>query len=293
MSTIAFLGLGVMGERMARNLVKAGHTVTVYNRTASKAEALVAEGAQMATTSHEAVRNAEVIISIVANDAASQAIWLGEEGAIAGATEGAIALECSTLSPTWVAELAHLTTNRGLTFVDAPVMGSTDAAAGAMLKFLMGGHTETIEHLRPVLLSMGNEIFHCGATGSGTAMKLVYNTMLAIQMAALGEVVGLAERAGLDAALATRVLSTGGTASPLIQRSSASVVARDYGNPGFQLQHMRKDVTYALQMAQTVGAALPIAAVTRELYQLAGAKGYDTLGMAAVGEVVRESKKEL
>jgi 3-hydroxyisobutyrate dehydrogenase len=293
MSTIAFLGLGVMGERMARNLIKAGHTVTVYNRTASKAEALVAEGAQMATTPREAARDAEVIISIVANDAASQSMWLGEEGVIAGATKGAIALECSTLSPTWIAELAHLTTASGLTFVDAPVMGSTDAAAGAMLKFLMGGSAETIEQLRPLLLSIGNEIFHCGATGSGAAMKLVYNTMLAIQMAALGEVVGLAERAGLNTALATRVLSTGGTASPVIQRSAASVVARDYSNPAFQLQHMRKDVTYALQMAQTVGAALPIATVTRELYQLAGTNGYDTLGMAAVGEVVREPKKEI
>lgn len=288
MSTIAFLGLGVMGERMARNLIKAGHTVTVYNRTISKAEALATEGAQLATTPRQAVSDAEIIISIVANDTASRTIWTGDEGALAGAAKGTIALECSTLSPAWVAELAQITAVKGVTFVDAPVMGSTDAAEGASLKFLMGGNAEMIEQLRPLLMDIGNEIFHCGGTGAGATMKLVYNTMLAIQVAALGEVVGLAEHAGLDASLATRVLSTGGSASPIIQRSAASVVARNYDNPAFQLQHMRKDVTYALQLAQTVGAALPIAAVTRELYQLAGAGGYDTFGIAAVGEVVRK-----
>lgn len=287
MATIAFLGLGVMGERMAQNLVKAGHTVTVYNRTIAKADALVAGGAKAASTPREAVAGAEVIFSMVANDGASQTIWLGNDGALAGAAEGTIAIESSTLSPTWVQELTAHATERGLTFVDAPVMGSTDAAAGATLKFLVGGTASIVETLRPLLLSVGDTVFHCGATGSGAKMKLVYNALLAVQMAAMGEVVALAEKAGLDATLATQVLSTGSTASPLIQRSGATLVSRHYGNPGFQLQHMRKDVNYALQMGQAVGAALPIVAATRELYQLAGLLGYDTAGMAAVNEVVR------
>jgi 3-hydroxyisobutyrate dehydrogenase len=293
MATIAFLGLGVMGERMAFNLVKAGHQVTVYNRTVAKAEALVAAGAQRAESPREAAQGAEVIFSMVANDGASQAVWLGENGALAGAAEGTMVIECSTLSPTWVAQLATLAAERALTFVDAPVMGSTDAAAGATLKLLVGGKAETVETLRPLFLTVGDTFFHCGATGAGAKMKLVYNALLAVQMAAFGEVVALAEKAGLDVALATQVLGTGSTGSPLIQRSGATLVSREYGNPGFQLQHMRKDVTYALQLAQSVGAALPIVATTRELYQLAGMLGYDTAGMAAVNEVVRGQAKSV
>lgn len=293
MATIAFLGLGVMGERMAHNLIKAGHTVTVYNRTIAKASALVAVGAKAASTPREAVVGAEVIFSMVANDAASQTIWLGDDGALVGATEGTIAIESSTLSPPWVQALTAHATERRLTFVDAPVMGSTDAAAGATLKFLVGGTATLVETLRPLLLTMGDTIFHCGTTGSGAKMKLVYNALLAVQMAAMGEVVALAEKAGLDATLATQILSTGSTGSPLIQRSGTSIASRHYGNPGFQLQHMRKDVTYALQMGQAVGAALPIVAATRELYQLAGLLGYDTAGMAAVNEVVRGQAKSV
>lgn len=287
MATIAFLGLGVMGERMAQNLIKAGHQVTVYNRTAAKAAPLVEMGATMATTPREAAEGAELLFSMVANDAASQSTWLGESGAVAGMASGAIALECSTLSLPWVQQLDALVREKGAIFVDAPVMGSTDAAAGATLKLLVGGTADLIERLRPLLLTVGNTIIHCGGTGSGATMKLVYNAMLAVQAATLGEVMVLAEKAGLDAALVGQVLSTGSTGSPLIQRSAGSIVSRDYGNPGFQLQHMRKDVTYALQLAQSVGAALPIVATTRELYQLAGLLGYDTAAMSAVNEVVR------
>ncbi len=291
MASIAFLGLGVMGERMAQNLINAGHSVTVYNRTIAKAETLVASGAKVAATPREASSGADVVLSMVANDAASRAVWLGNDGALAGTEAGTVAIESSTLSLVWVEELAAHANQQGVTLVDAPVMGSTDAAAAATLKFLVGGSTATIETLRPLLLTMGDTIFHCGATGSGAKMKLVYNALLAVQMAAMGEVVALAERAGLDATLTTRVLGTGSTGSPLIQRSGVSVASRQYGNPGFQLQHMRKDITYALQMGQAFGAALPIVASTRELFQMAGSLGYDTAGIAAVNEVVRGPAK--
>lgn len=287
MSKIAFLGLGLMGEPMAHNLVKAGHEVTVYNRTAAKSEAVVAAGATAAPTPRDTVAGADIIISMVANDGASQAIWLGDDGILAGATAGVFALECSTLSPEWSRTLAAQCETAGLRFVDSPVLGSTEAATQGILKILVGGNEETVEALRPVLLAMGNTIIPCGATGMATKIKLVYNAMIAIQLAALGEAVGLAEKAGISPDLVGQVLGVGSIASPLIQRSIGSVTERNYDNPAFLLQHMRKDVNYALKLGEEVGADMPIATVTHDLYHQVGLLGYDDANMTAVAEVSR------
>lgn len=288
MKQVTLLGLGTMGSGMAQQLLKAGFELTVYNRTAEKAASLAAAGAKTTTSPHEAVREADVIISIVSNDEASQQMWLGEQGALAGAKEGAVLVECSTLSPDWVRQLAALAAARQLPFLDVPVNGSRDAAASGNLLLLVGGPVTTMEQIRPVLEAIGRQLVHLGPVGSGTAMKLARNMLVAVQTLALGEVLTLTQRARLNMdQVAEILLNDGGLSNGLMKRNIPVMRQRTYDKPDFFLQHMRKDVSYALRLAGEVGAALPAAAATREVYQLAGNQGHDREEFAAVFEVLQ------
>lgn len=288
MKQVTVLGLGTMGSGMAHRLLKAGFELTVYNRTEEKVAPLAAAGAKTSTSPYEAVREADVILSMVSNDDASRQIWTGENGALAGAKQGAVLVECSTLSPDWVRELASLAAARQLPFLDVPVNGSRDAAATGNLLLLVGGPMATIEQIRPVLEVIGRQIVHLGPVGSGTAMKLARNMLVAVQTLAVGEALTLTQRAGLDMDQVAEILTNdGGLSNGLMKRNISIMRQRAYNDPNFFLQHMRKDVSYALRLAGEVGAALPAAATTRELYQLAGNQGYDQKEFAAVFEVLQ------
>lgn len=288
MKHVTLLGLGTMGQGMAGQLLKAGFALTVYNRTANKAAALAAAGAKPSTSPHEAVREADVIISMVSNDDASRQVWLGEQGALSGAKVGAVLVECSTLSPGWVRELAQLADSRQLPFLDIPVNGSRDAAATGNLLLLVGGPSAAMEQIRPVLEAISRQIVHLGPVGSGTAMKLARNMLVAVQTLALGEALTLTRRAGLNMDQVAEVLTIdGGLSNGLMKRNVPIMMQRAYGKPDFFLQHMRKDVSYALRLAGEVGAALPAAAATREVYALAGNQGHDEKEFVAVFEVLQ------
>lgn len=288
MKHVTLLGLGTMGQGMAGQLLKAGFALTVYNRTANKAAALAAAGAKPSTSPHEAVREADVIISMVSNDDASRQVWLGEQGALSGAKAGAVLVECSTLSPGWVRELAQLADSRQLPFLDIPVNGSRDAAATGNLLLLVGGPSAAMEQIRPVLEAISRQIVHLGPVGSGTAMKLARNMLVAVQTLALGEALTLTRRAGLNMDQVAEVLTIdGGLSNGLMKRNVPIMMQRAYGKPDFFLQHMRKDVSYALRLAGEVGAALPAAAATREVYALAGNQGHDEKEFVAVFEVLQ------
>lgn len=290
MKHVALLGLGTMGSGMGHQLLKAGFELTVYNRTIEKAAALAAAGAKIAPSPREAVREANVIMSMVSNDEASRQVWLGEEGALAGAQEGAILVECSTLSPGWVRELAGFAAARQLPFLDVPVNGSRDAAATGNLLLLVGGPVAAMEQIRPVLEAIGRQLVHLGPVGSSTAMKLARNMLVAVQTLALGEVLTLTQRAGLNMDQVTEILlNDGGLSNGLMKRNISVMRQKTYDKPDFFLQHMRKDVSYALHLAGEVGAALPTAAATREVYQLAGNQGHDHEEFAAVFEVLNGS----
>jgi len=288
MKHIALLGLGTMGSGMGHQLLKAGFELTVYNRTIEKTATLAAAGAKTSTSPREAVREADVIITMVSNDEASRQMWLGENGALAGAREGAVLVECSTLSPDWVRELAALAAAQQLAFLDVPVNGSRDAAATGNLLLLVGGPIATMEQIRPVLEAIGRQLVHLGPVGSGTAMKLARNMLVAVQTLALGEVLTLTQRAGLNMDQVTEILlNDGGLSNGLMKRNVSVMRQKTYDKPDFFLQHMRKDVSYALRLAGEVGAALPAAAATREVYQLAGNQGHDREEFAAVFEVLQ------
>jgi len=285
MQKVAFLGLGLMGSRMAARLLMAGVKLTAWNRGAERAAALRDRGATIAASPREAVWDADVIVSMVADDEASRSVWTGENGALAGARSDAVAVECSTLSPAWVLQLAERAAVAGLGFADAPVTGSKPQADAGELLFLVGGDREVVERARPVLQPMSREIVHVGPVGSGARMKLVNNFMSGVQAAALAEALAFVEACGLEAGAAMSVLMNGAPGSPLVKTVGARMMGRDY-DVNFLLSLMRKDIAYAIDEAQRHGVTLRTAAAARELYDAAIADGRGGADFAAIAESV-------
>ena len=287
---VTLIGLGSMGAGIAQNILKAGFDLTVHNRTFAKTEPLSKLGAKVAASPRAAALNAEVVISIVADDAASRQIWLGETGALSSVGKETILIESSTLSHAWVRELASLAAGRGLAFLDAPVNGGPGMAAAGQLKMMVGGETTVLELARPVLESFTDQITHMGPNGTGAMTKLVNNLMSGVQMVALAEGLHMAERAGLNLEQVVAVITNSGPASPLVKRNAPLMAARSYGDPNFLLRHIRKDVTYALRLAEEVDAPLMTANAAREVYRMAGRLGYDDAEFAAVFEALHNEQ---
>ncbi len=226
--SVALLGLGTMGSGMAANLLKAGVPLTVYNRTRAKAEVFVAKGARFASTPSDATDGATVILSMLADDTASRETWLGKDGALASAGKGTVLVECSTVSPAWIGELAEAARARGLDLLDAPVTGSRVQAAEGNLTFLVGGSQEALALATPVLQTMSKKIEHLGPLGSGAKLKLVNNFLCGVQVASLAEGIAWLERNGLDRDQALDFLKSGAAGSPLLASISARMASRDY-----------------------------------------------------------------
>jgi 3-hydroxyisobutyrate dehydrogenase len=285
---VAILGLGTMGMGMAKNLLKAGFSVTAYNRTPAKAAPLAALGARIATTPADAARDADVVISMLSDDDASRATWTGEQGALTGAKEGAVLVESSTVTPSWIAELAGLAAlapERGLSLLDAPVTGSRVQAEGGQLIFLVGGDAAVLERARPVLAAMSKEIVALGPVGSGARMKLINNFLSGVQVASLAEGIAWIERSGLDREQALKVLCNGAPGSPLFATVSARMVAATY-EVNFLLPLMGKDLHYASVDAATLGLELRMARTAESRFAEAG-PGYSGKDMSAVIEPLR------
>ena len=285
-SPVAFLGLGVMGAGMARRLLDVGFPVAVYNRTAAKAAPLVDAGARLADSPRDAARGAAVIVSMVADDAASRGLWLGADGALAGATPGTVLVEASTVSPHWIAELAAAAERANCALLDAPVTGSRTHAAEGQLLFLVGGADDALAIARPVLAAMSRGVVHVGRSGSGALLKLANNFLCGVQAAALAECVTFVERAGLDRDVALRVLSEGAPGSPLVRALSARMADGDY-TPHFHLELMAKDLAYAGDAARRLGVALHTAAAARGRFTNAVDAGLGGRDFSAVVEPIR------
>jgi 3-hydroxyisobutyrate dehydrogenase len=283
---IAFLGLGLMGGGMARRLLGAGFAVTVFNRTPACAEPLAAAGARVAGSPREAAAGAEVVFSMVADDAASRAMWLGPDGAIAGAARGAVLVECSTLTVAWVQELAQAAAAAGAECIDAPVTGSKNQAAAGELNFLTGGNAAALETIRPALNAMGRSVTHLGPTGSGALLKLINNVLAGVHVAATAEAVAWIERTELDRAQAIAFLSDSAVGSPVTKTVAARMCAPDF-TPNFFLRLMAKDLGYASGEAAKAGQQLTSAAMARDVFQRAIAAGHGDKDMSAVVEPLR------
>ena len=285
--SVALLGLGTMGSGMAHNLLKAGFALTVYNRTAAKAEALAAAGARVAASPAEAAEGAQIIVSMLADDPASRAAWLGPQGAVSAAQPGTILIECSTVSPDWIFELGAAAVAGGLQLLDAPVTGSRMQAAGGQLSFLVGGSGDLLEKAQPVFAAMGKETIHLGPLGSGARLKLVNNFLCGVQVAALAEGLAWIERSGLDVEKSLNFLKSAAPGSPLLTGISARMTAHDY-TVNFLLKLMSKDLQYAHDAAAEAGVDLTTAANARALFEQAVAKGHAEQDMSAVIEPLRD-----
>jgi 3-hydroxyisobutyrate dehydrogenase len=285
--TVAFLGLGTMGSGMANRLLGAGFPLTVYNRNAEKAKPLVAAGAKLAATPRTAATGADLVLTMVADDAAARSVWLGENGALAGAKRGAVLLECSTVSPDWIAELAAAAAKSGHVLLDAPVTGTKPHAAAGELTFLVGGDAAALEKARPALAVMSKSILHLGPNGSGALLKLVNNFLCGVQAVSFAEALAFIENAGLDRAQALEFLLQGTPGSPLVKTMAARMTARDY-TPNFAMRLMAKDLAYSVAAGKKLSVNLATVATAHAALQQAIAAGLGDQDFSAVVEMQRK-----
>lgn len=284
---VAILGLGIMGSGMAARVLQDGFPLTVYNRTAARAEPLVIRGARLATSPREAAAGADVVLAMVADDVASRAMWLGESGALAGARAGAVLIDSSTLSVGWIDELHELARRAGCDFLDAPVTGTKPHAAAGELSFLVGGEAAVLDRVRPVLQTMGKSVLHLGGPGSGARMKLINNFVCGTQLVALAEAIALIERTDLNRDQALSVLTGGAPGSPLVKTLAARMTAGDF-TPNFLLRLLVKDLTYAIEEADRHSIQLTTAKTAAAQLQRAVDSGLGEKDMSSLVELLRQ-----
>ena len=243
---------------MAGRYLDSGHSVAVWNRNQAKAGELIGRGARFARSAADAADGADAIVTMVADDEASRAVWLGKDGAATRAKAGALAIECSTVSYRHALELARELRDRGLVYIDCPVTGLPDAAASGKLTLLVGAEPADLEQARPYLAPLSTTIRHFGAVGTGTVYKLINNLMGAIQIAGLAEGLAIAEQAGLDMKLVLELIEHGVAASPQVLRHSRRMVARNFAGASFTAALRHKDAAYAVALAESLLAQPPL-----------------------------------
>lgn len=279
---IAVLGTGAMGSRLALRLLAAGYRVTVFNRTPAHAQAVIEAGAQFADTPAQAVVYADCVISMLTDDVAARAVWLHpEHGALAYIGTDTVIVECSTVTPTWIAELAEHCAQRGVSLLDAPVLGSRPQAEAGALITLVGGHASVLERVFPILQAFSSNVHYVGAQGAGARLKLAVNTLLSVQVAALAETLAWLTRSGMDTAPIVTLLNILPTTSPALQ-GIGKLMAAGHFAPLFPIALVEKDLRYTLQTALHAGAAVPLTTLTQQLYANAMREGLAEQNIVAI-----------
>jgi 3-hydroxyisobutyrate dehydrogenase-like beta-hydroxyacid dehydrogenase len=288
---IGFIGLGLMGRPMAMNLLKAGHAVTVWNRTASRADELVAAGAKLAKSPKEAASGADVLITIVSDPPALEEVLWGKSGdagtvsaadaALAGLKAGAIYIDSSTVSPDLARKIASACSSKGVKFLDAPVTGGDWGAKKGELVFMVGGEAETLKAAEPVIGVMGNKWFLLGPNGAGQTIKLAMNSILALQIQALAEALALVTAAGLKGEGLVEVMQSSMARSGVMDVKAPNLLKGEYV-PSFPLRLMYKDVSLAMDLAKQLGVNLPAAAAAQQTYGAVKAAAKEDLDYSAV-----------
>jgi 3-hydroxyisobutyrate dehydrogenase-like beta-hydroxyacid dehydrogenase len=285
MSTIGFVGLGAMGGRIAGRLVVTGHDVLGTNRTAAKAGPLIERGLGWRDTPREVAEAAEVVFSMVTDDAALRAVTSGADGILAGLSPGKLYVDMSTVSPAVSRELADRVRATGAAMLDAPVSGTVTAADEGTLVIIVGGDEEAFERAEPLLRDFARTVTHVGENGHGLLIKLAINISLGVQMLAFSEGVLLAERGGIDRELAVQVMTESAIGSPML-KARAPLVLDLPEEAWFDVRLMQKDLRLALATADSLGVPLPSTAVADELLTSARELGYERRDIAAMFEVL-------
>ena len=266
---------------MALNLLAAGHTLRVWNRNPARTAAAVAQGALACERIAQAVQDAQFVVSMVADDGATRAVMLGEDGVVARAAPGTVIIDCSTNTPAMAREVATAAADRGIGYLDAPVSGSLAQARGRELVFMVGASAADLARAEPLLQAMGRQHTHMGPVGAGATTKLINNMLSGTVNAAIAEALLVAEAAGLDPVATQQVLGEGAAASRLFKTKMPKIYARDF-SPQFQLGLMEKDLRYFLALAQELDRPVPIAALIRSQMQSARLADLGGLDVAAI-----------
>lgn len=264
--TVGYVGLGIMGMGMARNLLKAGFPLSVWNRTASKAEALAAEGAAARTTPAEVAANSDIIVICVSDTPDVEAVLLGDNGIIHGAKAGSLVIDCSTISPQATQAMAEKLATKGVKMLDAPVSGGSEGAAKGTLSIMVGGAAEDFERAMPVFKAMGKTITHVGGTGAGQTVKLVNQVLVVGNCLAMCEALLLAQAGGVDLKKTYDAISQGAAGSWMFTNRAPQIINRDW-RPGFMVSLQQKDLRLVLEAADQLGVPLPGTSLIFNLYR--------------------------
>lgn len=282
---IGFIGMGIMGRPMARHLIDAGHEVTVYNRTASRCEELVAAGAKQAATPRECAEGQEVVITIVTDSPDVEAVLFGENGAVEGAADGAIFIDMSTISPDVTRDIAGRLVERGLGFLDAPVSGGDIGAQKGTLTIMVGGEPATFEAVQDVFEPMGSRITLLGPAGSGQATKACNQILCAVNMVGVCEALLLAKKSGLDLELMHRVVTGGAANSWALENLGAQIIEGNF-DPGFMVRLIQKDLGIVMDAARNLNLPLNGTSLARQYFRSNQAHGEGDLGTQAMFKVL-------
>ncbi len=284
-SKIGLIGLGLMGRPMGMNLLKAGYALTVWNRTASRAEELVASGAKLAKSPQEVAASSEVLITMVSDPPALEEVLWGHQGindgALAGLQRGSIYIDSSTVSPALARKISASCAERSARFLDAPVTGGDWGAKKGELVFMIGGDAETLREAEPILGVLGKKWFHLGPNGAGQTIKLAMNLLLALQVGALAEAIALVRGSGLKGEQLVEVMQSSMARAPVLDVKAPLLLSGEF-KPSFPLRLMHKDLGLALDLANQIGVALPATAAAREVYNFVKGAAKEDLDYSAV-----------
>jgi 3-hydroxyisobutyrate dehydrogenase len=283
---IGFIGLGTMGSAMAANIARAGFPLTVWNRTVGRAPELADLGATFAATAAEVAAASDIVVVCVSDTPDVEAVLFGPDGVTAGAQEGTLVIDCSTIAPSGSWTFAERLDGLGLVFVDAPVSGGSEGARNATLTIFVGGHERDVERARPVLTAIGRTITHVGPIGAGQAVKAVNQVILAGTYLGVAEGIVLAIKAGLDVEQVVGALGAGAAQSWVLANRSSRMIENDYPL-GFKVALHHKDLAIALELAAQLGAALPVSALAAQLESGLIARGHADDDMSALARTIR------
>ena len=278
---VGFIGLGIMGGPMAGNILKAGFPVTVWNRTAARAEPLAQAGAQVAASPREVAAQSDIIITMVTASEDVRQVTLGEDGVVHGARAGAVVVDMSTISPQVTREIAEALRAHGIAMLDAPVSGGDVGARNATLSIMVGGDAAVVERVRPVFEAMGKKITHIGPNGAGQTCKLVNQILVVGNNMAMAEALTFATRAGVDVGRVLEAVSGGAAGSWQLSNLGPRILKRDFA-PGFSIRNQQKDLRLALEAADQVGLPLMGTSLIHNLFRVLEAEGLADEGTQAL-----------
>ena len=287
MADIGFIGLGVMGSRMVKRLLDAGHAVIGYNRTKSKAQWLLDAGMEWVDTPREVVERSDISLSMVTNTNALEAIAEGPNGVLAGLSDGKIFVDMSTVSPAFSQKLSEQVKGKGAAMLDAPVSGSVVTLEEGKLSLMVGGDAQVFEKVKLILLDIGPKVTHVGANGLAVTMKIATNLSLAVQMLAFSEGVAIAEKAGIKREVAVDVLTNSVIASPMVKYRGPFVLEMP-DEAWFNVNMMQKDLILALELGRQLDIPLPTTAITNEILTTARGMGFEEQDFAVMFDTLAQ-----